>query len=123
MLQIEIADKLFAVRGDEGWAAQIDGHAEILSDDAIKAKVVKILEGDFERIALYLEDLTMSVHAVDTGYSVVAFDVTSGAFKVADWSLDQVIAVLALALGGDEIDGSEDYYEVAEKAIKGWPNT
>lgn len=122
MLQIEIMDKLFAVRGDKKWAAQIDGKAEVFDDDGIAKKVVEVLNGDFERIALYLEDLTMSVHVNEDMYRVVAFDVFSGNLKVADCTKDQVIAILALAIGGDEIENAEKYYEIAETAIAGWPN-
>jgi hypothetical protein len=56
-------------------------------------------------------------------WSVKIVDGMTGEEKPVTWTGEQLSAVLALGIGGDDMSFSGQLYAVAEPLVVGWPNT
>ena len=69
-----------------------------------------------------LEDLLIKFEWLrDNFWYVELADVVKGDSAVRIWSNDEIAAVLALGVGGDEIKFSEAAYAIAERAVEDIP--
>lgn len=65
-----------------------------------------------------LEDTQISFNWMEHGrWNVEIVDVITGESAIRIWTNDQIAAVLALAVGGDEITFAESAYKIAEHAV------
>lgn len=128
MLQFEIVSNdreqaTFAERGPERWDVSHRGkevREDILDDLKLAELFVAFLANGYDRFVLYLED---TILVSPSPGKVVCLDLFTGTTANADWTLEQVQAVCALALGGDEWPEPllSQYYKIAEAAIANWP--
>lgn len=128
MFSIEITSNvreqaMYADRGHEKWGVEWRGktRGDNLENDISMAEIfTNFLEGGYDRFVLYLED---TILVSPSPGKVVCLDVVTGATAQAEWTAEQVEAVCALAIGGDEWpqEKATAYYLIAEQAIQGWP--
>lgn len=128
MLQFEIVSNdreqsTFAERGPERWDVRNRGTKHLdqtLDDHNVALAFNAFLDDGYDRFVMYLED---TILVSPSPGKVVCLYVFTGATATADWTLEQVQAVCALALGGDEWPEPllSQYYKIAEAAIANWP--
>ncbi len=78
------------------------------------------------QVMLILCDCILIANAPDgdNNWKVVVTDALTGKTVKADWTSDQLAAVAALGIGGDDELPAEVtalLYPIAEKATEGWP--
>lgn len=71
-----------------------------------------------ERATIHLEDVILVI--LPQG-RVVAFDSFMGTVMYDRWTQEQIVAVVTLALLGDEIPQAASLYEIAEPLFDDWP--
>lgn len=91
-----------------------------LSDSEILVLVVNFLRAGYARFTVYLEDTI--VVSPKPGF-VVCFDaVTAIRWQSPHfWTTDEIIAILSLALSGDEIPEAAQFYKEVEKLLESCP--
>lgn len=110
----------YAHRESTNWQVDVDPvEAHQRMDDETFAKHFVKMIPDASRFAVYMEDMVL---VCPEKFTLVALDTFTGATHRDTLSIDGMQAVLALAIGGDDIEGSSALYAIAEKAIARWPN-
>ena len=133
MLSVEMACgdvRLWANRAGEDWFVKRSPQGVTYdewheSDKDFADNVVRFFKAGCDRFVVYLEDTILVLPKHDaTLYNseLIAFDVVTGTHYRATVTDLELIAILALGIGGDEVDGSDGYYSTLESVLASWPN-
>lgn len=121
MISIEVVfgdDRYYAERNPETWNVSNNGEHQTASDSEIAEIAANRLTGGFDRATVFLEDTIMVLHPG----KVSVFDAHTGEHHNDVLTATQMDAIIRLALGGDDVEGSEKWYPIAETAIANWPS-
>lgn len=128
MISLEILfkdkSKIYAKRGIDNWDVRLRNQdfEKIGSheDSDIQGLIKNSMADEIERITVFSEDTILSCPAENR---VIGFDVLTGDRAESIVSKPELEAILILTLCGDDVDGANAYYPLAERAIATWPNT
>lgn len=103
------------------WPGRDGGYREVreglTATDAVKSLLC--LLGKYKRWTVFSEDIILVSPAEG---EIVCFDTMTGTVDRGQLSKEQMVAVLRLCLEGDDIEGHQALYEIADEAIDGWAN-
>lgn len=121
MLSVEIHNKgeSFFANGNDHPDWKVNRVEKPITDKDVVDRVRKAIYEGYVRIIVQLED---TILVVPEPGKLVAFDMLSGKRRTAYPNQDELFAILALGIGGDEIENAKEYCVLAEEVIKHWPN-
>lgn len=132
MLSVEMVrgdKRLWAERDDEKWFGET-ADASLRTAEQWSDEQMATLAGDFfrdgcDRFTVYLEDVIVVCYGnddrIEAHRPVVAFDVITGTHHRVYLTDDQIVAILMLGIGGDEIACAGDSYRVLQDVMQNWP--
>lgn len=130
MLQLEMIHgdrRLWASRDSDKWSVRSTfgtETAEIELEDVLMGEEAgRFFHAGCDRCTIYLKDTIFVVQCKDFGdyYAVAVFDALTGKCHHAWLTMQQIIAILILGVGGGEVPNSAAYYTLAEPTIADWP--
>lgn len=136
-MQIELRmteqSSLFALRKVSTWImSECEGAAEStnihLTDEEMSKVFVKHLRERFLRFTVHLEDNVIVCPGRRTGglderILFISFDCLTGDKAEAWLRIEQIVSIMALAIGGDEIEHAEQHYATVDRVVDCWPTS